>query len=101
MIELTGSPEDANLRRVTFTGVLTQPVSGSAYRRMQTALDAGSPRLVYGQDPEFAPFYCPTCDATYCGDHWIRWDVFDQDPPNWHDSIRGRCPEGHERLLED
>jgi hypothetical protein len=29
----------------------------------------------------------------------VRWSVFDDD--GWHDSIRGRCPHGHERMLED
>jgi hypothetical protein len=45
------------------------------------------------------PFFCPVCDKCYCGTHWKRWDVFDDD--GWHDSIRGACPEGHERMLED
>ena len=38
---------------------------------------------------------------SYCGAHWARWDVFDQGDPAHHDSIRGRCPVGHERMLED
>jgi hypothetical protein len=29
----------------------------------------------------------------------LRWDVFDDD--DWHDSVRGLCPERHERMLED
>jgi len=47
---------------------------------------------------ELAPFYCPACDRSYCGEHWNATDVFED---GVHDSIRGTCPEGHERLLED
>lgn len=25
----------------------------------------------------------------------------DEEMPDWHDSVRGRCPHGHERMLED
>ena len=54
---------------------------------------------VYRLDFEFAPFYCPTRSASYRGEHCRRWDVFDDD--GWHDSVRGRRPQGHERMLED
>jgi hypothetical protein len=67
---------------------------------LRTALTRADARAVFSVDPELAPFYCPTCDACYCGDHWHRRDVFDDDAA-WRDSIRGRCPEGHERMLED
>ena len=82
------------LRRETFTGVLTQPASDAA-RLASASGDAGE---VHALDPELAPWWCPDCAASYCGAHWQRWDVFDGD---LHDSIRGRCPRGHERLLED
>jgi hypothetical protein len=53
---------------------------------------------LYALDPEFAPFYCPECERTYCGEHWRTEDVF---ADGFHESIRGTCPEGHARLLED
>ena len=81
------------LRRESFTSVLTQRLDARA------AAAAGDAAALFALDPELAPFYCPECRAVYCGDHWERWDVFDDD--GWHDSIRGRCPRGHERLLED
>ena len=59
----------------------------------------GDARTLHALDPELAPFYCPACHRTFCGDHWRRDDVFDED--GFHDAIRGTCPDGHERLLED
>jgi hypothetical protein len=88
------------LRSESFTGVLTAPLSLEAAARLEVALGLGD-GAVFDLDPEYAPFYCPACKASYCGEHWDRFDVFDDDFPTWHDSIRGRCPHGHERMLED
>lgn len=100
-IELSGSPQDGEIRRASVTSVLTQPVTSDAYRKIRAALRSATPRALFEVDPELVPCFCPTCDASYCGDHWTRWDVFDEDVPAWHDSIRGSCPRGHERMLED
>ena len=83
---------EGELRRVSFTSVLTQ--------RETPAVRAviGSARALFELDFELAPFYCPACDRSYCGDHWHASDVFED---GVHDGIRGTCPEGHERLLED
>lgn len=86
------------LRRESFTGVLTQDGAPSA---LWNALETGRADAVFAVDPELAPWWCPQCSAGYCGEHWTRWDVFDEDEPAFHDSIRGRCPRGHERMLED
>ena len=56
---------------------------------------------IFAFDRELTPFYCPTCDASYCSHHWDWWDVWDDDWTGWRDSVRGRCPQGHERMLED
>jgi hypothetical protein len=100
-LEVRGSATDAELRRETFTGVLTQRLSAGASGLLREALTEGDAGRVFALDPEFAPFYCPQCEDSYCARHWERWDVFDDDLPAWHDSIRGRCPQGHERMLED
>lgn len=65
------------------------------------ALAAGDVARLFALEPEYAPFYCPPSNASYCADRWDRWDVFDDEMPDWHDSIRGRCPRGHERMLDD
>jgi hypothetical protein len=80
-------------RRETFTGTLTQPETPAVRSAIADAA------ALHALDPELAPFYCPDCRHTYCGDHWRREDVFEDD--FFHDSIRGTCPEGHTRMLED
>jgi len=65
-------------------------------------ISSGKVRAVFEFDLELVPSYCPQCKAIYCSKHWHCWDVFDDDDGSmWHDSIRGRCPHGHERMLED
>ena len=85
---------EGGLRRETFTGTLTQASSPAIEDALHDAA------ALHAIDPELAPFFCPECAVTYCGGHWHRWDVFDPET-GFHDQIRGRCPNGHERMLED
>ena len=48
--------------------------------------------------PELAPFYSRTAGAPTAASTGRR-DVFEDG--SYHDSIRGTCPEGHDRMLED
>jgi hypothetical protein len=89
---------DGELRRDGVTSQLRQPLSAELRPRLAAPLAGADARALHALDPELAPFYCPECDAVYCAQHWARQDVFEGD---WHDAIRGRCPEGHERMLED
>jgi hypothetical protein len=91
-----GPPE---LQRTCFTSVLTQPIAGGQFRALHALVANADATGLFAADPEYAPFFCPDCTACYCGVHWARSDEFDDD--GWHDSIRGRCPAGHERMLED
>jgi hypothetical protein len=68
---------------------------------LEAALMARDVRAIFALEPELAPFYCPPCQASYCSDHWEWWDVWDDEWTGWRDSVRGRCPRGHERMLED
>lgn len=96
---LSYGTEGAHFQRDSFTSVLSGKPATQALPSLHEALARADARGLHVVDREYAPFYCPTCDAVYCGQHWQRWDVFDED--GWHDSIRGRCPQGHERMLED
>ena len=88
--------------RDSFTSHLTFRVGAADFERIRSSILAGDIRLLHELDLEVASFYCPDCGACYCGDHWVRWDVFDDEEGfTWHDSIRGRCPQGHQRMLED
>jgi hypothetical protein len=84
--------EGEELRRSAFTSTLTQHATDAV---REAIADAAA---LHALDPELAPFYCPECARSYCGAHWRREDVFED---GLHDAIRGRCPEGHERMLED
>ena len=90
---------DARVARESFTSRLWLAVNGGELTALRAALRAGDAAALHAVDLELAPFWCPECAASYCGVHWVRWSVFDDD--GWHDSIRGRCPHGHERMLED
>ncbi len=99
IVRLFRAADSGEIERVSFTSELTGVVGASAIEDLQAAILLGDAKRLYRLDLEYAPFYCPVCDACFCGAHWAKWDVFDED--GWHDSIRGLCPHGHERMLED
>src|SRR5688500_15462959 len=86
-------------------GPLSVTISGEvvdhALPAILTALETGDPAALYAADVEFAPFWCPDCQASYCGRHWQVWPVFDPEDPTWFEEQRGICPLGHERMLLD
>lgn len=84
--------------RTSFTSRLVTGVAASAFENLRRAIVADEAAALYGHDFEFASFFCPQCNACFCGAHWRHWEVFDD---GFHDCIRGVCPEGHERMLED
>jgi hypothetical protein len=98
-ILLSGTASSGHVTRESFTSRLEMGVSSDQFARLTSAIPARDARALHTIDLEIASFYCPRCDACYCGDHWKRWSRFDDD--GWHDSIRGLCPQGHERMLED
>lgn len=98
-IQLYGSTSDAELIRKSFVSTLSMRVSPDSFLTIEEAVRAGDIRALYAYDFEVASFFCPKCDKNYCAKHWTRWDVFEAD--GWHDCIRGICPAGHDRMLED
>lgn len=56
---------------------------------------------LYQVDLELVPLWCPQCAAVYCRDEWTMWDVWADDYSGWHEGIQGRCPRGHQRMIED
>jgi hypothetical protein len=47
---------------------------------------------------ELTPFYCPDCGLNYCHRDWDTYVLFDE---GFYDCTKGRCPEGHEHMLDD
>ena len=83
----------------SFTSELKVPARELSRSIEQLQCAMRSAQSLYELDFELAPYYCPTCELTFCGAHWRTRDVFDED--GFHDSIRGVCARGHERMLED
>jgi hypothetical protein len=102
-VVLLGGPQEGELSRSSpLTGTLTAFPRGAEFERLRRALEAGTPQAVFAADRELVPAYCPDCDRVYCEAHWIVWSERDDDEDFfWIDCIRGRCPQGHERMLED
>ena len=42
--------------------------------------------------------YCPQCDKIYCREHYNVKIVWDN---GFYDYAIGKCPEGHERIIDD
>lgn len=103
VVRLFSSTPRAEIIRLSFTSEITYRIEADKFERIRGAIEAGDVRAIYDFNLEIASFFCPVCDACYCGEHWVHWDVFDDNEDGffWHDSIRGRCPRGHERMLED
>ncbi len=79
----------------TFYGVASQPVSGERFGRVADAVAAADAAGLYALGYSYAPFHCPDCAASYCGEHW-RWRQFDDGD---FSGIEGRCPSGHFHVL--
>jgi hypothetical protein len=86
---------------IGFGGATGGEVVTTRVDALSDALRSGDPARLFAVDLEAAPFWCPTCRAVYCGECWVQWDVFDEDWTSWLEERRGRCPEGHERMLFD
>jgi len=65
---------------------------------LDAALRAGDARALYRINPEFAPAWCWSCSKSYCRACWVMWVDYDD---GFYDCTRGRCPEGHERVIDD
>jgi len=76
-------------------------IPSSVAERVRELLRQGDIQSLYRIDAEYAPFYCPRCDAVYCGACWRQSVVFADDYPGWFEESRGECPAGHERRLID
>ena len=59
LLEPTGMEVDHQIRRESFTGVLTAPVSSGAFVALHDAMSRCDSKSVFALDQEYAPFYCP------------------------------------------
>jgi hypothetical protein len=60
--------------------------------------EAPDPASLRRIDWELALFYCPDCEHDYCRAHWRSLVLGDD---GVYDCTMGRCPRGHEHILDD
>jgi hypothetical protein len=84
--------ESGDLRRTTFTGTLTQRIGErEPFDALWDAIVAQDSEAIHAHDPELAPWWCPGCQAAYCGDHWQHACSRTKQPPRGRqDRSRGR-----------
>lgn len=58
------------MRRESWPGVLILPVRGELLENLKAALAARDVPGLFALEPELTLFWCPTCGASYCSDHW-------------------------------
>lgn len=96
--ELDGAvrPDDqAALVVQTFFGVTNRPVSLDRVDPVTEAIAGVDASALYRIGYSYAPFHCPDCAVSYCGNHWT-WRTFEDDP---YSGIEGDCPRGHFHVL--
>jgi hypothetical protein len=79
----------------TFFGVAGQPVPSDRIGSVAEAIADNYASALYRISYSYAPFHCPDCAASYCGDHW-NWRTFEDDP---FSGVEGECPRGHFHVL--
>src|SRR5687768_17126734 len=88
VIRLQREPAHAEVRRESWPGLAIYPLADDAAARIEAALAARDIPRIFELNLELTPFYCPSCAASYCSDHWDWWDVWDEDWPSWRESVR-------------
>ncbi len=73
-------------------------VSEAGVEKLRAILERGDAAKLYEFEGLWAPFWCPTCAAVYCVEHWTVVPQYDE---GFFDCSHGFCPEGHRRLIED
>jgi len=72
-------------------------------KRLREQLKKGEYRdfhdFLIKEDCEGLDYYCPECDKIYCIDHYEITPYFDS--PVFYDYSMGKCPFGHERIVDD
>lgn len=81
------------LRREGPGSILVLALADEDVERWRALLATGSSTALHAADPEVAQFHCPGCAADYCERCWQLIA--------YRDTLRGTCPSGHERMLED
>lgn len=66
---------------------------------LQGALERRSIVELRALNDEYANFWCPHCEATYCPRHWQP--IEPEMDEGFYDATYGTCPRGHRVMLDD
>ena len=83
----------------SFAGLQRVRIHEPTAEALREAVETAYLREIHALNAEWAPFFCPECGASYCGECWRWWEVVDPDRPSLVLEVRGVCPAGHERML--
>jgi len=99
-VEVVHSPTPMGRRLVhsVFCSMWQQASPDATHARAAEVLRGGSPGALWALNAEWAPLFCPECDACYCRAHWREQMEFDE---GFYDCTFGTCPHGHTRMLDD
>jgi hypothetical protein len=86
-----------------FLGGHRRAAAGVALDMVQALIDQGSvdPAAIRDLDWGFwalTPFYCPDCALNYCA---ADWDISRREDEGFREPTMGRCPAGHEHMLDE
>jgi hypothetical protein len=83
-----------------FGGTLWKHAEARFYQAVCEILggDTPDPEALRRFDWEFAPFYCTACEQNFCRADWHSVVLFDE---GFYDCTMGRCPRGHEQMIDD
>ena len=83
-----------------FGGTVWKHADAPVYQAVREILsgDAPDPAALRQIDWELAPFYCPDCEQNYCRAAWRSAVLLDG---GFYDSTMGRCPRGHQHMIDD
>jgi hypothetical protein len=87
----------APVYQLEFLGVNTG-LATAALVELLSGDDELDPLVVRRVDGELAAFCCQVCQLNYCSTCWSSWIEFDE---GFYDYTQGRCPHGHEQMLDD
>lgn len=95
-LDVLQRPQDqAAVMVETFFGIDSLPVRLDRVDAVARAIANADASALYRISHALAPFHCPDCAVSYCGEHW-SWREFEDDP---YTGIEGDCPQGHFQVL--
>ena len=93
--ELLRRQDKVMLEVKTGYGLGAQPVRAECVDVVIEAIAEADASALYNTAHSYAPFYCPECTASYCGEHW-HWSSFEVGGMS---GIAGSCQRGHFHVL--